>query len=279
MQGGPGVEGRLGVGVADAADLGVVPALGVVEVLLADHGLVVDDHNVVGDVQQRRLRDGPGVEVPQLLDVGDVEALEGLPDGAPGGVAGLGLGVGLDAQGGVDALADALGPGVQEGQDKGDPHGAGQRVGVAVLAQQGGEHGGADGVAGGHCGGRALLVQADGLGVDLRGQPLDLGQRVVAVLVGGRAASGERARGCQGRERREGPQGAAPREEVRAARGVGRAAGALGAGRRAHEHSVRWSRGRCQEDDGGVLPLAPRIGMCIRRQRAVERACGRRRPR
>ena len=107
MQVGPGIEGGFGVVDGDAAQVGGVPALGAVEVLLVDDGLVSDGQDVVGDVEQWGVGDGLGVEVPQLLGVGDVEALKGLLDGAPGGVAGLGVSIGAKTQCGVDALAPA----------------------------------------------------------------------------------------------------------------------------------------------------------------------------
>ena len=81
-----------------------------VEVLLVDDGLVSDGQDVVGDVEQWGVGDGLGVEVPQLLGVGDVEALKGLLDGAPGGVAGLGVSIGAKTQCGVDALAGLSAP-------------------------------------------------------------------------------------------------------------------------------------------------------------------------
>ena len=252
MQGGPGVEGGLGIVVGRAADLGGVPALGVVEVPLTDHGVLLDEQDVVGDVEQGRLRDGVGVEVAQLLDVLDVEALEGLLNGAPGGVAGPGVGGGVEPQGGIEPLADGVRPGVQEGQDEGDPDGAGQGVAVALLVEPCGDHGGAHGAAGGRRGGRSRLVQADGLGVHLRGQPLDLGQGVVALLIGrGQAATGESPRGRQGRECREGPEGGAARDEERRT-----ARDAAARRRRAHGlhgDSLQRGRVRCQPDGWRAL--------------------------
>ena len=204
VQVGPGIEGGFGVVDGDAAQVGGVPALGAVEVLLVDDGLVSDGQDVVGDVEQWGVGDGLGVEVPQLLGVGDVEALKGLLDGAPGGVAGLGVSIGAKTQCGVDALAGALRPGVQESHDESDADGTGQGVGGAVVTEPGREHARAYAGAGRRRGGRALPVQTDGFGGHRRGQPVDLGQRIVADLVRRAvAAAGQGAHGGQSRERRE----------------------------------------------------------------------------
>jgi len=92
VQVGPGIEGGFGVVDGDAAQVGGVPALGAVEVLLVDDGLVSDGQDVVGDVEQGGVGDGLGVEVLQLLGVGDVEALQAALNGGPDAVAGLGVG-------------------------------------------------------------------------------------------------------------------------------------------------------------------------------------------
>ena len=66
VQGGPGVEGGLGLRERGPADLGVVPAGNGIEVLPARLELP-DDQDLVGDVEQRLVGYGAGIEAPQLL--------------------------------------------------------------------------------------------------------------------------------------------------------------------------------------------------------------------
>ncbi len=127
MQVGPGVEGGFGLRERGSADLGVVPVLGGLEVVLADY-VLSDDQDVIGDVDQRRLRYGVGVEAPQLLGAGDVEAPESALDGGPDEVAGeRGGGVPGCARAGGVGGADAD-PGRTVGHERGRGVGAGRAV-------------------------------------------------------------------------------------------------------------------------------------------------------
>ena len=66
VQGGPGVEGGLGLRERGPADLGVVSAGHGIEVLPVRLELP-DDQDLVGDVEQRLVGYGAGIEAPQLL--------------------------------------------------------------------------------------------------------------------------------------------------------------------------------------------------------------------
>ena len=181
VQGCPGVEGGFGVIVGDAADIGGVPAFGAVEVLLVDDGLVSDGQDVVGDVEQWGFGDGLGVEVPQLLGVGDIEApqaalnsgpdavaglvvgdaqaLEVALDSGPGPDAALGIAVDIDAKHGVNTGSIVCRSRAQGRKSQGEPDRAGERIAVGGAVELIGEHSCADGVAGRHGSGRHGVLE------------------------------------------------------------------------------------------------------------------------
>ena len=161
VQVGPGVEGGFGLRALGPVDLGAVPALGVAEVVLCRLCLS-DGQDVVGDVEQGGVGDGLGVEVLQLLGVGDVEALQAALNGGPDAVAGLG--VGIDAKHGVDTGAVVCRSRAQGRKRQGEPDRAGQDIPAraAVFAKpagEPGEHGCADRIAGRHSSGQRTVLE------------------------------------------------------------------------------------------------------------------------
>ena len=158
---------------------------GVVEVFLFRLCLS-DGQDVVGDVEQWGFGDGLGVEVSQLLGVGDIEApqaalnsgpdavtglvvgdaqaLEVALDSGPGPDAALGIAVDIDAKHGVDTGAVVCRSRAQGRKRQGEPDRAGQDIPAraAVFAKpagEPGEHGCADRIAGRHSSGQRTVLE------------------------------------------------------------------------------------------------------------------------